>query len=176
MCRGHLLACALVLSISANPVDAKGPLITGVAATESRYRFADFDARVAVQRAVHGAARRLADGRCQLLMAEFADLQGVSLIAKLNALGMTPTRYLETLRFVDAPESAPCRSSSATLAFTTPGQRTVYVCPLPFKQLYRVDSHAVEFIVIHEVLHTLGLGENPPTPRAITERVKARCR
>ena len=33
---------------------------------------------------------------------------------------------------------------------------------------------AVE-IVLHEFLHTLGLGENPPTSRAITERVAVRC-
>jgi hypothetical protein len=41
--------------------------------------------------------------------------------------------------------------------------------------MYRVDSWAAEFIVIHELLHTLGLGENPPTPQDITRRVKARC-
>jgi hypothetical protein len=31
-------------------------------------------------------------------------------------------------------------------------------------------------MVIHEMLHTLGLGENPPTTLEITERVRARCR
>ena len=30
-------------------------------------------------------------------------------------------------------------------------------------------------IVIHEVLHTLGLGENPPSSTEITARVLARC-
>jgi len=29
--------------------------------------------------------------------------------------------------------------------------------------------------MIHEALHTLGLGENPPTSAEITERVLARC-
>jgi hypothetical protein len=29
--------------------------------------------------------------------------------------------------------------------------------------------------VIHEVLHSLGLGENPPSSDHITERVRARC-
>ena len=28
---------------------------------------------------------------------------------------------------------------------------------------------------IHEMLHTLGLGENPPSPREITDRVLAAC-
>ena len=29
--------------------------------------------------------------------------------------------------------------------------------------------------MIHEFLHTLGLGENPPTSQAITEQVEFRC-
>jgi hypothetical protein len=31
-------------------------------------------------------------------------------------------------------------------------------------------------MVIHEILHTLGLGENPPTSIEITQRVESRCR
>ncbi|MGH9253012.1 MAG: hypothetical protein ACRD3C_00415 [Vicinamibacterales bacterium] len=30
-------------------------------------------------------------------------------------------------------------------------------------------------LVIHEFLHALGLGENPPTSDEITERVTAKC-
>jgi hypothetical protein len=37
------------------------------------------------------------------------------------------------------------------------------------------DRAAAEIIVIHEFLHALGLGENPPTSDEITERVTARC-
>ena len=33
-----------------------------------------------------------------------------------------------------------------------------------------------EAMVIHEMLHTLGLGENPPTTFEITDRVLSRCR
>jgi len=33
-----------------------------------------------------------------------------------------------------------------------------------------------EFMVIHEMLHTLGLGENPPSSFEITEQVMRRCR
>jgi len=29
--------------------------------------------------------------------------------------------------------------------------------------------------IIHEMLHTLGLGENPPSSREITQRVNERC-
>jgi hypothetical protein len=30
-------------------------------------------------------------------------------------------------------------------------------------------------MVIHEMLHSLGLGENPPSSREITKQVTARC-
>jgi hypothetical protein len=33
----------------------------------------------------------------------------------------------------------------------------------------------IEILLIHEFLHTLGLGENPPTSDAITQRVAVRC-
>lgn len=170
MWRVRFLVCTMVVNIS-----LVGEASEAIIATGARYRFSDFDARVAVERAVHGAGRRLAERRCQSVLAEFADRQGLPLTEKLYTVGMTPLEYLGTLRFVDAPESAPCRITSVTVAFSAPGHRIVSVCPIPFKQMYRVDSWAAEFIVIHELLHTLGLGENPPTPQDITRRVKARC-
>ena len=39
----------------------------------------------------------------------------------------------------------------------------------------RHDRRQTEVILIHETLHTLGLGENPPSSREITSRVLARC-
>ena len=32
-----------------------------------------------------------------------------------------------------------------------------------------------EAILIHEALHSLGLGEDPPSSDYITERIRARC-
>jgi len=37
------------------------------------------------------------------------------------------------------------------------------------------DPWTAENMVIHEMLHTLGLGENPPSSREITRRVNDRC-
>jgi hypothetical protein len=37
------------------------------------------------------------------------------------------------------------------------------------------NSRNAEAIVIHEWLHSLGLGENPPSSDYITTRVRARC-
>jgi len=39
----------------------------------------------------------------------------------------------------------------------------------------RNDPAYAEMILIHELLHTLGLGENPPTSLEITARVTERC-
>ena len=40
----------------------------------------------------------------------------------------------------------------------------------------RDDPTWAEVVVIHEALHTLGLGENPPSSAEISIRVAARCR
>jgi hypothetical protein len=37
------------------------------------------------------------------------------------------------------------------------------------------QASQAEIAVIHEALHTLGLGENPPDSREITRRVAERC-
>ena len=43
----------------------------------------------------------------------------------------------------------------------------VFVCP-SFAAVSVNDPLLAESLVIHEILHTLGLGENPPTPLEIT--------
>jgi hypothetical protein len=40
----------------------------------------------------------------------------------------------------------------------------------------QLNEAVAEATVIHEALHTLGLGENPPTSREITAGVLKRCR
>ena len=66
---------------------------------------------------------------------------------------------------------------------TTPGLPSVFVCPAgPGRlnsRLSRIELESgsrAEAMVIHEMLHTLGLGENPPTTFEITDRVRERCR
>jgi hypothetical protein len=74
--------------------------------------------------------------------------------------------------FYDAPEWA-CRS--ANLAVTRPGNRVVFVCGARFQKEMSRNSRNAEAIVIHELLHSLGLGENPPSSDHITARVRAQC-
>ena len=66
----------------------------------------------------------------------------------------------------------PCQRGDLLVAYTSPGQRVVYVCGSKFVHpLFRLDQRLAELLIIHELLHSLGLGENPPTPGQITKQV-----
>ncbi len=67
-----------------------------------------------------------------------------------------------------------CRRSGV-LAFTSPGSRVVRVCGDRFRPLPQREPRQAEAVVIHEMLHTLGLGEEPPSPEQITARVRQAC-
>jgi len=75
---------------------------------------------------------------------------------------------------VDGSSQALCRKTKTALV-ASPGVRRVFVCRT-FAEVQLRQPGVAESMVIHEVLHTLGLGENPPTSIEITQRVEARCR
>jgi len=75
---------------------------------------------------------------------------------------------------VDSGGAPQCRSAT-TLAFTHTGSRVIHVCGATFMKRSMRNRMAAEVILIHEFLHTLGLGEHPPTPDAITAQVTLRC-
>ncbi len=52
------------------------------------------------------------------------------------------------------------------------GSRVVFICPTAFVEGSPEETEAA---LIHEMLQTLGLGENPSRSRDITARVRARC-
>ncbi|MFN7914573.1 MAG: hypothetical protein U0Q55_04490 [Vicinamibacterales bacterium] len=124
-----------------------------------------------VERAVTGAAERLATPRCSAVLSDFADSEGRTLREVLEGRGLTAREHMKTLWFLRGDDQKACRSR-ATSAFTVPGGRLVFVCPTVFRR--PVSVHA-EVLLIHEFLHTLGLGENPPTSDAITAQVARRC-
>jgi hypothetical protein len=51
---------------------------------------------------------------------------------------------------------------------------SIVVCPI-FKEEVRRDLMWGDFVVIHELLHTLGLGERRGGSRLITAHVAERC-
>jgi hypothetical protein len=124
--------------------------------------------------ALEEAARKLSDSRCQEILEDFADSAGHPLEQNLAATGQAMPGYLGWVLFYDGHGSAPC-ADRQILAWTNPGSRAVHVCGEQFAALARGRTGDAANILIHEALHTLGLGEGPPDAREITARVQSRC-
>jgi hypothetical protein len=88
-----------------------------------------------------------------------------------RASAQTPGIY----GFRDDDRGTPRCRWGGTLAFTQAGVPSILVCGDRFRLAFRWNPEWTEIVVIHEFLHALGLGENPPTSHAITERVNVRC-
>jgi hypothetical protein len=127
-----------------------------------------------VQRTLEGAFVRLGRTGCQQIFEEFHDGAGRPLQAALDDLGMTGQGYLGLVIFYDGSRHARC-TIEGNLAVAFIGMRIVYVCPEQFRRKAWRDPGLAESIVIHEMLHSLGLGENPPSSQEITSRVTKRC-
>jgi hypothetical protein len=126
-----------------------------------------------LERAREGAARKLEQPQCARVLEDFRDQTGRTLAENLATWNRTPVDYLKTTPFRDGSFHPTCRSGKSAL-FSVVGMRPVFVCPIFRKQAER-DPWAAENWLIHEMLHTLGLGENPPSSREITQWVNQRC-
>jgi hypothetical protein len=161
------LAVGLLCSVAFCNVAAEGPSFPRVFVKDP------FTA-AAVRSARDGALRRLQHPRCQALFSDFRDPAGRPLYERLLELGQTGRQYFALLPFEDGADGTPCISGRA-LAYTSPGHRRVRICNHAFLQVWRSQPVRAEAVLIHEALHTLGLGENPPSSGAITEQVLKRC-
>jgi hypothetical protein len=129
-----------------------------------------------VHRAVQGAQQRLADARCSAVLSDFkSEATGEALASILESKAVTPQAYLATILFVNGSEDRVCATGQGFAGMRRAGDDVVYVCPVRFRDLAQRDSKQAEAVVIHEMLHTLGLGENPPSSLEITARVMLRC-
>jgi hypothetical protein len=163
--RTAIMVLALVLSLAgaaARPASLEKALV--LAGMEGR----------ALERARTQAAALLEGEECRKVFADFTDAEGRTLQEKLDAAGQTPAEYLGTVHFLNGEVQQRCRRSTVQMV-TTGKSKYVYVCP-QFRQFEHRRPELAPVLVIHEALHTLGLGENPPTSMEITSRVFARCR
>ena len=126
-----------------------------------------------IRLAREGAAHRLASPQCAAVFDDFSDASGRRLKDLLDKYNLSAPEYLSLVFFSQGAENGRCRSE-AVLATTRPGSRLVQVCGR-FGRAYRRDPRWAEFVLIHETLHTLGLGEDPPSTHEISARVAARC-
>jgi hypothetical protein len=124
-----------------------------------------------VVQAFQAAARKLDSPDCQELLTDFEDVGGRALVENLD--GRTPREYLADLIIRDGeiPKGSGRCAVPGSAAFTA-GGAVVFVCGRNFRA-ERPGRRATA--LIHEMLHTLGLRENPPTSAEITAQVEKRC-
>jgi hypothetical protein len=105
------------------------------------------------------------------VLADFESVNGGRLDEVLRSTGRTAQEQLDLLVF-ESGLGRPLCNRPASLAFTRIHSPVVSICLRPFTLLRRPEQDAV---LIHEMLHSLGLGENPPESVAITAQVLKRC-
>ena len=125
-----------------------------------------------VRYALLGAKQRLEHPACAELLTEFHASDGLPLTAHMV---LTPTEFLSSLWFVDGDNDRRCSATSRPIAFAAPGHPVIYVCGRHFARKYLQNQTYAEVILIHEMLHAAGLGENPPTSDQISRTAMARC-
>ena len=128
-----------------------------------------------VRRSLERARGRLEREGCQRLFTDFQDASGRPLQDALDRAGESASEHLGTLLFYDGSGQPRCLTPR-TLAFTWTGSQVVFVCAQQFVEVARRDPILADAALIHESLHSLGLGENPPSSSEITSRVISRCR
>ena len=133
----------------------------------------DSRARFTLGRAAKAAAERLERPECQKVLSDFRDSPGQTIQERLDRIEDTPRQYFARLTFREALDRR-CQDS-ARLAFTTVGQREVFICGTQLWRTYTTDPAHVEALIIHEMMHTLGLRENPPSSLEINDGVLKRC-
>ena len=127
-----------------------------------------------LSRAILEAQTRLDGAVCRGVFSDFQTEDGRTLQETLDAAGASGGQYLASLVFFDGSGRRTCEDRG-TLASTSPNSRVIYVCGSQFLGVLRGDPGLAAALLIHEELHSLGLGENPPTSKHITARVIERC-
>jgi len=130
-----------------------------------------------VSAAVRSASRKLESPACRMIFSDFEDGHGHTLQENLDALGQTGSGYLSWLIFHSGDGPPICRAcqNPNILAATEPGSRVIRICPRRFRERQLQSPGFAAAMIIHEELHSLGLGENPPDSKEITQQVIARC-
>ena len=135
-------------------------------------RIPDPAARASAIAALESASVRLMDADCRKILTDFENQRGQTLADHLSSLGVDIQTFVRMVTFIDDSRHKMCERGG--LFFTSPGSRVVRVCVEQLKQM-RSRPHHLVALFIHEVLHSLGLGESPPSSEAITAQVIVRC-
>jgi len=135
----------------------------------------DAVARFVVERAVGGAARRLRRADCLRILNDFPEFSDTQLWTNLRSSQLAAGDFvIARMWFVDGADDQRCRRVDGPAAFTAAGNPVIHICGERFAAMLP-HPIAAEVLIVHEFLHTLGLGENPPSSGEITRRVRKRC-
>ncbi len=125
--------------------------------------------------AVAAAADRLLSPTCASVLDEFTNrATGRSLGDALDETGLSAPAFVLGLTYYSASGLPPCRDQGI-LAYTNPGSRVVFVCPVAFARAARAEPGFAANVLIHEALHSLGLADDLPSSVEITRAVERRC-
>lgn len=172
MCPTRRTRCAVFLAIC---TIANGLAIAQSPDVNEASRIAlSGNATAAALHTLLGARRRLVAPQCQQILTEFADEHGQTLASALRASGYTAQEHFDLLYLAEGNVTTQCLGGKR-LAFTSPHSRVIFICGQVFEPYVRQNPIGAEILLIHEFLHTLGLGEDPPSTSQITDRVAARC-
>ena len=151
------------------------PLAPGAPAAPPDWPNVDPRVAPALRGALVEAAARLSAPGCSVLLTDFADARtGRPLAETLARTGLDTDGWLRSLHVLRGDGRHGC-VAGRTFAFTPVGSTVVWVCPLALERLRRSQRGLVANVLVHETLHSLGLGENPPSSEEITLRVERRC-
>lgn len=148
---------------------------SAIASGQERPRPLPLRVQGAVERSVALALEKLEDARCQGIYGDFEDDEGRTLRENLDLLGLTATQHLRRLRWVDGTGHPLCQDPTIFFVARV-DDPYVRVCPRQFSAFATRQPTKAAGIVVHEQLHTLGLGEDPPSSEAISRQVFYRCR
>jgi len=124
-----------------------------------------------IERARRAARERLGKAACLAVLTDFSDARGRRLDSVLSETGRTAQQQLDVLELTSGLGRPHC-ARARQLAFTKVGSRVISVC---LRAFMLQPTNEQEAVLIHEMLHSLGLGEGPPESAPITAQVLKRC-
>lgn len=117
------------------------------------------------------AVERLGRTDCRKIFEELHDFTGRPVARRLEAGERSPSAHFARLTFVESPDG-PCAANLA--AWSVAGDVRVRICSREFSALAGRDRRGAAAILIHEALHTLGVGEDA-AKQPLTAYVRRRC-
>lgn len=163
-------ACALAIVCGTNAAPLMAERASSVAAPPPRGTAVAPYLRPALEL----ASEHLRGVACRALFEELDDFTGRPVARRLEEAGRSPSAHLARLRFVESA-GGPCARDASIAAWSVAGDGLVRVCPGRFVRVALRDAREAAAILIHELLHTLGVTLDAAAHGSLTAAVRRRC-